>query len=150
MSLFFPLLGPPITINRYPVPQTFATPLESPGGDERCLMVKTTFESWCSMFKKHDVNSSMVKPSLFCLDLRLMLKLFKDCSANACGTHAQMHTYQYTVSYLYIYNIESVRPPYWLTQNDGALGRPISLWSLQVLKLFCTNRALYQVPKLIY
>lgn len=66
-------------------------------------MVKTTFGSGCSMFKKHDVNSSMVKPSLFCLDLRLMLKLFKDCSANACGTHAQMHTYQYTVSYLYIY-----------------------------------------------
>lgn len=50
MSLFFPLLEPPITINRYPVPQTFATPLESPGGDERCLMVKTTFESWSSMF----------------------------------------------------------------------------------------------------
>ena len=43
------------------------------------------------MFKKHDVNSSMVKPSLFCLDLRFKLKLFKDCSANACGTQAQMH-----------------------------------------------------------
>lgn len=62
----------------------------------------------------------MVKPSLFCLDLRLMLKLLKDCSANACGTHAD--SYINIPYHLYTY-IEIVRPPYQPTQSDGALGR---------------------------
>ena len=62
MPFLFPQLGP-LAINRYPVPQTFATPSESPGDDERItrltskkkhsnrfLMVKT-LESTCLMLK---------------------------------------------------------------------------------------------------
>ena len=124
MPFFFPQLGP-LAINRYPVPQTFATPSESPGDDERItrvtskkkhsnrfLMVKT-LESTCLMLK----HFLMLTLSWSAHHYFILCLMFNSLKVVLLILVAHTHTHAYTDAYINIpYHIftyiECVRLPY--------------------------------------